>query len=168
MSSHVSVNTYTHSVTHVTGEMIRSLKDIIRWSGLSLDKILDDWSSVERAVHTWLGSKHLKKVTLEVYNPNTNSLVVRWDIDVDYSYDPGDNGSLWADHDAIRHAILKAGVVPSSCKYEFKLLAPGGAKVLGWGPSPYRSTVGFTQHSLGTTIGAGSLASSTSYWRKAS
>jgi hypothetical protein len=87
---------------------------------------------------------------------------------VDYSYGYGDDGSLWADHEAIRHAIAKAGAVPSMCKYEFKLLAPGGAAVIGWGRGSYRSTDGFTQHSLGTTIAGGSLGSSTSYWRKAS
>jgi len=168
MSTHVSVNTYTYSVTYVTGEMLRSLKDIVRQSGLSLDKILNDWSNVERAIHTWLGSKHLKKVTMEVYNPNNSALVVRWDIDVDYTYSAGDDGSLWADPDAIRQAIAKAGAISSTCRYEFIMQAPGGAKVDGWGPRDYRSTEGFTRHSVGTTIGAGSLASSTSFWRKAS
>jgi hypothetical protein len=148
--------------------MIRSLKDIVRLSGLSLDKILDDWASVERAVHTWIGSKHLQKVTMEVYDPVTNGLVGRWDIEVDYTYGASDDGSLWADADAIRHAIKKAGSIPSTCKYEFKMLAPGGAAVTGWGTGFYRSTDGFVRHSVGTTIGAGSLASSTSFWRKAS
>ncbi len=169
MSTHVTVNTYTYSVTFVTGEMLRSLKDIVRLSGLSLDKILNDWSGVERALHTWLGSKHLQKVTMEVYNPTTGALVVRWDIDVDYSYSTGDTGSLWTDPDAIRYAIAKAGAIASTCKYEFLMqLAPGSPTVSGWGDQAYRSTAGFTQHSVGTTIGAGSLASSTSFWRKAS
>ena len=168
MSTHVAVNTYTYSVTHITGEMIRSLKDIVRLSGLSLEKILADWQSVERALHAWLGSKHLQLVTMEVYNPVTSALVGRWDIEVNYTYSAGDDGSLWADPDAIRHAIAKAGSIASTCKYEFKLRAPGGAKVDGWGTGTYRSTEGFSQHSVGTTAGAGTLASSTSFWRKAS
>lgn len=166
MSTHVSVNTYTYSVTYVTQQMIRSLKDIVRWSGLSLDKILNDWDRVELALFTWLGSKHLQKVTLEVFDPTTNALVVRWDIDVDYGYAAGDDGSLWTDPDAIKNAIAKAGVIAATCRYEFAMRAPGGADVKGWGPGSYRSVEGFVQHSLGTTIGAGSLASSTSYWRK--
>ena len=166
MGTNVSVNTYTHTVTYVTEEMIRSLKDIIRWSGLSLTNILDNWESVETAIHTWLSSKTLKQVTLEVYSATTNNLVVRWDFDIEYSYGSSDDGSLWADPDAIRHAIQKAGAVASTCRYEFKLRAPGGSPVPGWGPGTYRSTEGFSRQSVGTTIGADSLASTTSYWRK--
>ena len=168
MSTSVSVNTYTHSVTHVTGEMMKGLKLIILLSGLSLDKIRNDWASVERAIYAWLSSRHLQKVTLEVYNGTTNALVTRWDFEIDYTYGAGDEGALWADHEAIRHAIAKAGSVASTCRYEFALQASGGPDVAGWGDGSYRSTSGFTQHSVGTTIGANSLASTTSYWRKAS
>jgi len=166
MSTHVSVNTFTHSVTFVTGQMMRSIKTIVQLSGLSLDKILHDWPSVERAIHTWLGSKHLKRVTMEVIDPITDGLVGRWDIDVDYSYGLNDTGELWADTDAIKNAIKKAGSIPSTCRYEFAILAPGGAPVTGWGSGSYRSTEGFVRHSIGTTAGAGSLGSSTSFWKK--
>ena len=107
-------------------------------------------------------------MTLEIYNPNSNNLVTRWDFDINYSYSSVDDGALWADPGAIRAAIGKAGSIASTCRYEFKFQAPGGADVPGWGDGKYRSTIGFNQHSLGTTIGANSLASSTSYWRKAS
>lgn len=166
MSTKVSVNTYTYSVTYVTQQVLRSLKDIIRQSGLGLDKLLGEWESIELAVSTWLGSKHLQKVTLEIFNPTNNTLVVRWDIDVEYSYASGDDGSLWTDPDSIKNAIAKAGVVASSCRYQFKVLAPNGPKVQGWSPGTYRSTEGFSKHSVGTTIGAGALATSTTYWRK--
>lgn len=168
MSSHVSVNTHSYSITHVTGELLRSLKVIILLSGLSLDKLITSWESVERAASTWLRSKTLKQVTLEVFDSRTNELVTRWDFDIDYTYSLGDDGALWADHQAIKHAILKQGAVPSTCKYEFKMRAPGGENVPGWGACGYRSTANFTQHSVGTTIGAYGLGSSASYWRKAS
>lgn len=169
MSTAVRVNVFTHSVTHVTGEMMGSLKNIIRWSGLSISNLTNSWESVERAIYTWLSSRHLTKVTLEVYEPANGELVTRWDFEIDYSYGAGDDGSLWADHEAIQHAIKKAGAVAANCKYEFLLKHAFGAPAVdGWGPRNYRSTTGFNQHSVGTTIGAYSLASSTSFWRKAS
>ncbi len=168
MSTSVAVNTFTHSVTHVTAEMMTGLKMIVLLSGLSLDKIRNDWESVETAIYTWLSSRHLQKVTLEVYDGGTNALVTRWDFDIDYTYGTNNDEALWADHQAIRFAIAKAGVIASKCRYEFKILAPGGAFVSGWSAVPYRSTSGFTQHSVGNTIGGSSIASSTSYWRKAS
>ena len=169
MSTRVGVNVFTHSVTHVTGEMVGGLKNIIKWSGLSIWNLTNKWESVERAIHTWLSSRHLTKVTLEVYHPTTGVLVTRWDFDIDYSYGAGDDGSLWADHDAIKHAIAKSGAIASDCMYEFLMKHdPGAPSVEGWSPQCYRSTAGFNQHSIGTTIGAHGLASSTSYWRKAS
>lgn len=166
MSTHVSVNTYTHSVTYVTGEMVRSLKQIVRLSGLNADLLMNSWVSLETAISVWIRSKHLTKVTLEIYNPKTNGLVTRWDFEINYSYGADDDGSLWADHDAIKIAIAKAGVISTTCKYEFKILAPGGEAVNGWSKGSYRSTDGFLQHSLGTTIAGNSLGTGTSFWRK--
>src|SRR5436190_7635106 len=133
MSTHVAVNTYTHSVTYVTGEMVRSLKEVIRLSGLSTELLMNSWVSLETGISAWIRSKHLKKVTLEIYSPDTDALVTRWDFEINYSYGADDDGSLWADHDAIRNAITKAGGIAATCKYEFKILAPGGETVAGWG-----------------------------------
>src|SRR6185295_18382505 len=107
MSTHVAVNTYTHSVTYVTGEMVRSLKQIILLSGLNADLLINSWVSLETAISAWLRSKHLKKVTLEIYTPSTDGLVTRWDFEVNYTYVADDDGSLWADHEAIKNAIKK-------------------------------------------------------------
>lgn len=166
MSTHVAVNTYTHSVTYVTGEMVRSLKQIIRLSGLNADLLMNNWGSLETAISTWIRSKHLTRVTLEIYNPNTNRLVTRWDFEINYSYGTDDDGSLWADHDAIKVALAKAGVIAATCKYEFKILAPGGESVDGWSKGSYRATDGFLQHSLGNTISGNTLGAGTSFWRK--
>ena len=148
MSTHVGVNTFTHSVTHVTEEIIRSLKQIIRASGLSVDGLLNSWPNVENAIHTWLSSRHLQRVTLEIFYPGINTLAVRWDFDISYSYGRDDDGSIWADPDAIRFAILKSGAIPSHCKYEFKILAPGGAAVpqLGAGELPLDGRIRAAQH----------------------
>ena len=166
MSTHVAVNTYTHSVTYVTGEMVRSLKQIVRLSGLNADLLMNSWVSLEAGISVWIRSKHLKKVTLEIYNPKTDVLVTRWDFEINYSYAADDDGSLWADYEAIKVAIAKAGVIAATCKYEFKILAPGGEDVTGWSKGSYRSTDGFLQHSLGTTISGNSLGTGTSFWRK--
>ena len=168
MSTNVSVNTYTYSVTYVTQQMMRSIKLILMMSGLSLENLRDGWASVELAINTWLASGDLEKVTIEIYKPASGALVTRWDFEIDYSYSTADDGALWADPEAISAAIRKAGAVASTCEYEFKLLAPGGPKVPGWGPVPYRSTVGFNQHSVGTTISGSPIAATTTFWSKTS
>ncbi len=72
----VAVNTFTHSVTYVADNILKSMKDIIRLSGLDPTNLVDGWSSKMRALQTWLHSGHLETVVLEIFNSRTNGLVV--------------------------------------------------------------------------------------------
>ena len=55
----VAVNTYTHSVTYLVDNILKSLKDIIRESGLDPSNFISGWGSNKRALTTWLESQHL-------------------------------------------------------------------------------------------------------------
>ena len=164
MSTFVVVNTYTHSVTYVTDKMMMSLKEIIRCSGLSPEKFVSDWKVLHRGISTWLNSRDLEEVHLEVFNPRTDALVGRWDFDIFYG-SSGDGG-MWVNTDEIRYAIQKAGQWPSACDYRIVLTTkPGRPSVEGWGTATLRSTDGFVRQSLGTTIDGNGLKSGTAYWR---
>jgi HORMA domain-containing protein len=165
MSTFTVAITYTHTVTHVTTKMLLTLKEIIREIGLDPSRFTDRWDSYERAISTWLGSRHLERVTLEVYDPTTDAAVTRWDMDVVYAT-VGD-GSLWVDTDAVRYAIRKAGLVPSSCRYTIKLkTATGEPDVPGWVDCEFRSMEGFKRYSAGATVGGNGLAAQTAYWSR--
>lgn len=166
MSTFVKVNTYTHSVTYVTDNVLRSLKDIVRLSGLSPERLTDDWSSVHLATSTWLESKDLLSVVLEIYDPSTDKLLVRWDISIQYGWD-GNDGRFWTDTEQLALAIKKAGGVPATSNYRILLTTQNGRPdVPGWGPTTLRSTEGFIRQSLGTTVNHSGLEAGTSYYRK--
>jgi len=167
MSTFVVVNTYTHSVTYVTDKMLNSIKNIIRRSGLSPEKLTNEWGVLERGIKRWLETEYLQEIHLEVYNPVTNALVGRWDFEIFYGF-TGD-GAFWVDTDAIKYHILKAGVWPSTCEYRIVVTnKPGSPDVAGWGSATLRSTNGFVKQSIGTTIDGSGLSTGTSYWRKVS
>lgn len=162
-----TVATYsrTHSVTYVADNVMKSLKDIIRLSGMDPVKLTNEWESTHRAIRTWLASEHLVKVVLEIYNPATDSLVLRWDVDIIYGWADGD-GSFYTDTDQLRYHIRKAGVAPASASYEILLKnKPGEPHVDGWGPGAFRSTDGLVRQSLGSTIEHSGLGASAAYWR---
>lgn len=162
----VTVNTYTHSVTYVADNILKSLKDIIRLSGLDPSKLVGSWESNMRALRTWLGTGDLERVVLEVFAPGTDALVARWDIDIAYGWSSGD-GSFWTDTDQLKYAIRKAGVAPGDADYQLLLQCkPGHCEVDGWSSTSYRSTTGMVRHSLGTTIEHSGLGGNTAYWRK--
>ena len=166
MSTYVAVNTYTYSVTYLSEKLLYSLKEVIRESGLDPDKLASDWESTQDAVSTWLGTRDLLAIHLEIYSPLSNSLVLRWDFDVVYDVD-GD-GTMWVDAADLHYHIIKTGQAPSRCKYDVILSTRHGRPdVGGWGPCSMRSTDGMSRHSIGTMINASNgLGSRAAYWRQ--
>ena len=161
----VAAYSYTMSVTYVADNILKSFKDIIRLSGLDPTALVESWESTMLALTTWLRAGTLTGVVLEVFNPATNALVGRWDVDVVYG--AAGDGSFWTDTDQIKYHIQKAGLWPSQCRYSLILQnKPGRPDVPGWGPGGYRSTVGFARQSLGTTIEHNGLGANAAYWRK--
>jgi len=166
--SSVSVYTRTHSVTYVADNILKSIKDIIRLSGLDPSNFADSHDSYSRAIGTWLESEHLKKIELEIYDPDTDKLITRWDINIDYTWSSGD-GSFWTDTDQLKAAINKSGIAPSKATYTMLLDTKAGRPdVDGWGPGNSRSTDGMVRQSLGSTVEHNGLTASASYWRSAS
>lgn len=161
----VSVYSYTHSITYVADNILKSFKDIIRLTGLDPTIFANDWDSNLRAMRTWMESGHLERVILEIFHPTTDALITRWDIDIAYNWVGGD-GSFWTDTDQLKYHIKKAGVAPESAKYRLLLTTKLGApQVQGWGDVPLRSTAGMVKQSLGTTIEHSGLGAGTTYWR---
>ncbi len=167
MSTFVAVNTYVHTTTYITDKLLRSLQMIIRESGLDPAKFANDWAWMERGIRTWLGTRHLETVVLEVFDPRDDGLVGRWDFDIIYDYDSDGDGGMWVDTDAIRFAIRKAGLPASRCGYRLVVdTKPGRPNVVGWSSTTFRSTAGLVRHVVGTTIGAAGAGTSTAYWRR--
>jgi Bacterial HORMA domain 2 len=163
----VSVYSYTHSVTYVAENILKSLKDIIRLSGLDPAEFVSDWELNLRAVNGWLQSGDLERVMLDIYHPRTGVLLFQWNIDISYSWNGGD-GSFWTDTEQLKYAIRKAGLAPSEAKYDLRLKTkPGRHDIAGWGKAASRSTEGMVRQSLGTTIEHSGLSGSTSYLRRA-
>jgi len=164
--SSVAVYSYTHSVTYVADNILKSIKDIIRLSGLDPMNFVEQWSNNLQAMKTWLESGHLERIVLEVFDPKNDVLITRWDIDVIYNWSAGD-GTFWTDTEQLKYAIRKAGVLPEHAKYSLMLQnKPGRPEVTGWGPGAYRSTNGMVKQSLGTTVEHSGLGGNTGYWRK--
>jgi Bacterial HORMA domain 2 len=168
MSTFAFVNTYAYSVTYLTDKMLRGLQELIRELGLDPSKFADSWPSSSLAVSTWLQSRHLEKLALEIFSPNdliTPVLVPEFEIV--YSSDSEDDGSFWVDSEALRYEILKAGVLPSKCTYSLICFNKSGRPdVDGWGPAGARSREGMTRYVAGRTIGAPRLSANSAYWAR--
>ena len=158
----------TQSVTYVSNNILKCLKDIIRLSGMDPTNFVNNAQINMRGIKAWLESEDLKQVILEIFNPISNELILRWDIDVRYSWSAGDD-NFWTDTDQLQCAIRKAGIAPSTAKYDLLLhTKPGRPNVAGWSPATLRSTQDMVRQSLGSTIEHNGLGASAAYWRQAS
>lgn len=169
MNTAVRVNTTTYAVTHIATNMLGSLRDIIKGSGLNPSRMREQWDVLERGIAAWLASGHLKTATLEVYDPRKrgDDLVGRFDFTIDYGYYPSGDGDLWLDPDTVAYTIRKNGSFPAGCEY--RIVADctlGYPAVAGWQTTTYRSTAGFTRHTVGTAIGGGSLGAGLTYYTR--
>lgn len=165
--SAVAVFSYTQSVVYVADNILKSLKDIIRLSGLDPTKLVNDWAVLLRGLSAWIESRHLESVTLEIFDSKTDGLLFRWDIEVVYTWDVS-AGTFWTDTDQLKWAIKKAGLVPSQAEYRVSVHnKPGRPDVSGWSSCTLRSTDGMVRQSLGTTVEHNGLSANTTYWRKA-
>jgi hypothetical protein len=165
--SAVAVYSYTQSVVYVADNILKSLKDIIRLSGLDPAKLVGDWTALLRGISTWIDSRHLETVTLEIFDPKTDALIKRWDIDVVYTWDIS-AGTFWTDTEQLKSAIKKAGLSPSEADYRVVVTRkPGYSPVDGWTNCTLRSTEGMVRQSLGTTVEHSGLSANSAYWRRA-
>lgn len=165
MTVSVSVRSYTHATTYVADNILKSLKDILVYSGLAPDKLAADREVLHRGISAWIESGHLRTIVLEVYNPSTDAVVGRWDIHITYEWSGGD-GQFWTDTEAIRFAIKKAGVLPSTARYAVIVdLKDNASNVPGWSATTFRSTTGLVAQRIGTTVEASGLSGGLSYYR---
>jgi len=164
--SAVAVYSYTQSVVYVADNILKSLKDIIRLSGLDPAKLVGDWEVLLRGISTWIESKHLETVKLEIYDPKTDALITRWDVAISYTWDIS-AGVFWTDTEQLKYHIRKAGLMPSEASYRVVATNSNGRPdVDGWSSCGLRSTDGMVQQSLGATIQHNGLGANTTYWRK--
>jgi hypothetical protein len=166
MSTAVQVNVTTYSTTHVATNLVRSLKQLVTACGLSASKLLGEWQTLENGVATWLASRHLQTLTLEIYGVSTGVLVARFDFSIDYTYHPNGNGDLWIDPDTVDYAVRKSGAIPANCSYDvFARTAAGRPDVAGWSNGTMRSTAHLQHRSVGAAVGGGEIGASLSYWK---
>jgi hypothetical protein len=165
--TNVSVNTYAHSVTYLADNILKSFKDILVLSGLDPTNLVDSWETTVLGLKTWLQSEHLKGVCMEIFDPRTDALIYRWDLDVVYGWSSSGDGNFYADTDLLRYHIRKTGLLPSQAKYRLLVdRAAGFPIVAGWSSAEYRSTAGMVKQSLGSAIEHNGLGATAGYWRR--
>lgn len=155
----------THSITFLSDNLRNTLREVIRENGLSPDKLMQDWTTIERGIHTWLQSGHLTNIVVEFYRPGSGIAAARWEFPISYR-GSGVDYDMWLDKNYLRQLIAKAKRPTSDCTYRVTLsINPGAPDVDGFSDCTFLSTAQLAARQAGTVIATGHLTANVTYWR---
>ncbi|MBI1744517.1 hypothetical protein HYR54_15830 [Candidatus Acetothermia bacterium] len=150
------VKTLGMSVTHTVTETIHAWLRITGGLDLDTNMLINGRDSIEKVLKTWITSRHLKAVFLEVYHPGSNQCVARFDLV--YSYDPtcsNEAGGYTIKMDSIDEVVKQLKSKVQGAIYRIIVdLAENAPQVPGWTPTQPLSTDGLTKESIGNVFGS--------------
>lgn len=165
MATQTYVYARSHSITFFSDNMRLALRELIRENGLDPDKLMQDWSTLQRGIRTWLETGHLKLVVVEFYRFGSSAAIARWDFPVSYS-GSGVDDDMWLDKEYLRKLMAKAARPTSQCTYRIILCTNAGAPfVQGFESCSFLSTGQLSARHAGTVIATGHMTAGVTYWR---
>src|ERR1700716_456855 len=138
--SYAQTFTQTHSVVFLSDNLRNTLREVIRENGLSPDKLMQDWETIERGIHTWLGSRHLTRIVIEFFRLGASEAAARWEFPIGYT-GSGVDDDMWLDKNYLRQLIAKSKRPTSDCSYRIVLSTSHGAPAVdGFSDCSFLST----------------------------
>jgi hypothetical protein len=155
----------THSIIFLSDNLRNTLREVIRENGLSPEKLMQDWDTIERGIRKWLETGHLTNVVVEFYRPGGSDAAARWEFPITYA-GSGVDDDMWRDKNYLRQLIAKATRPTSGCSYRIVLSTSFGAPVVpGFSDCTFLSTGQLTARPCGTVIATAHLTAGVTYWR---
>jgi Bacterial HORMA domain 2 len=162
---HATAYTFAQNVIFLSDNFRNSLREVIRENGLSPEKLMQDWTTIENGIQSWLFSRHLQTIVVEFYKPGAVSVSARWDFPISY-VGLGVNDDMWPDKAYLRQLIAKSARPTTDCTYRVLLCKLTNAPyVPGFIDSPFLGTGQLEARQAGTIIAAGQLSAGATYWR---
>lgn len=163
--AHATVFALTHNIVFLSDNLRNTLREVIRENGISPEKLMQDWETLERGIRTWLRSGHLKNVIVEFFKPGASVASARWDFPIGY-VGTGVHDDMWFDKSHLRQLIAKSARPSSDCSYRVVLRTdPGEPFVPGFVDCSLLSTGTLAARQAGTVIATGHMTAAVTYWR---
>jgi Bacterial HORMA domain 2 len=155
----------THSITFLSDNLRNTLREVIRENGLSPEKLMQDWETIENGIRTWLYSRHLMTIVVEFFQPQASFASARWEFPISYS-GSGVDDDMWLDNSYLRQLIAKSSRPTSNCTYRVIFCTkPGAPTVAGMSDCSFLSTGQMAARQAGTVIATPHLTAGVTYWR---
>jgi Bacterial HORMA domain 2 len=155
----------THSIVFLSDNLRNTLREVIRENGISPEKLMQDWDTIEVGIRTWLRSGHLNNIVIEFYKPGASSSSARWEFPIGYA-GSGVDDDMWLDKNYLRQLIAKSARPSADCSYRILLCTnPDKPHVDGFVECSFLSTANLSARQAGTVIATGHMTAAVTYWR---
>src|SRR5690348_7790892 len=163
--AHTRAFTQTHSIVFLSDNLRNTLREVIRENGISPNKLMQDWGTIERGIRTWLQSGHLMNVVVEFFRPGESTTSARWEFPIGYD-GSGVDEDMWLDKNYLRQLIAKSARPSPDCTYRILLsTSPGSPAVSGFVDCSFMPTGSLAARQAGTVIATGHMTAGVTYWR---
>jgi hypothetical protein len=163
--TYAQVFSQAHSIVFLSDNMRNTLREVIRENGISPEKLMQDWDTIERGIQTWLHSQHLNNIVVEFFKPGASESSARWEFPIGYT-GSGVNDDMWLDKNYLRQLIAKSKRPTTDCTYRILLCTNSDApKVSGFTSCSFLSTGQMSARQAGTVIATGHVTAGATYWR---
>jgi hypothetical protein len=164
-TAHALVFNQAHSIVFLSDNLRNTLREVIRENGLSPQKLVQDWGTIERGIQTWLESGDLNNIVVEFFKPGASIASARWEFPIGYT-GSGVVDDMWLDIDYLRQLIAKSKRPTTDCTYRILLCTDAGAPtVSGFTHCSFLSTGQLSARQAGTVISTGHMTAGATYWR---
>jgi hypothetical protein len=163
--TYAQVFSQAHSIVFLSDNMRNTLREVIRENGISPEKLMQDWDTIERGIQTWLQSRHLNNIVVEFFKPGASGSSARWEFPIGYT-GSGVDDDMWLDKNYLRQLIAKSKRPTTDCTYRILLCTDDGAPtVAGFTNCSFLSTGQMSARQAGTVIATGHMTAGATYWR---
>lgn len=157
--------TQAHSIMFLSDNLRNTLREVIRENGISPDKLVQDWGTIEKGIHAWLRSGHLNNIVVEFFKPGASASSARWEFPIGYA-GSGVDDDMWLDKNYLRQLIAKSMRPSTDCTYRIILCTDTGRPdVAGFIDCSFLSTGNLAARQAGTVIATGHMTAAVMYWR---
>lgn len=163
----IGVNIAVYPVTYVSNEVLNFLIRIIDRRGLNLDYINVHKNTLVDGLFTWLSTRHLEKLILEIYDSSTDKVLERFDMCFEYSaVVPTTSDSIFESNlKKLEDFLEKLPKLSSNSNYRvIVILSEGAPEVPGWSPTSLRPVDHLKNLKLGGLIKADYIGVAMEYW----
>lgn len=165
VATSTQVNVAARSFVHTAQKLVELTSAIARGRGLGQKYLIDNLPAIERGLRTWLVSKHLESMRVEIWDPRTDKAVEVYEFHVRYEPLRGGEETFESQSERLDEELAKLHSLRPGLLWRIIVATkPDRPAVEGWTPTTPRDTGPLTRREAGRMISSAACSTELIYF----